>query len=556
MEGVYELSESTFEAGNAIALLIAATALYILPFKIAGFMAALAIGFEMWIIPQYLKENGIDKAQKGYILVSVLFFLAALLFGARWAMSLGYVAFHFLFCYVFELFCVDDEKVAEEEFHSRLAKILKPYEQELQDLRGQLKKQLSLAEYESKIKVFRQTIEAEYRVRMQDQAIRYERRLKRLEDSRDESAKKQIRELEYRFQQENERIQREQETKISEYVSELDKLQNALLKSKQEIEREKKRADSLERELSAWKSSQNIQPDLSIVLRAEIQRLNTRLEGMISMEEYQQAIKEIQLEAQKKQDALLNEIQLEYEQKLQIVEREKEFIQNESVQKDKLLHDKELLIQDAKNNYFKQIAEVKEEFQKKYDVLNQEFIKYRKEQDEFIRERERHAHNKMLRNAEIRSEINRIVKKACKEIDIISPWMNDGVVDQFFLDALNRAAGRGVTIKILYGIGDLSGSDEKAPGKDKSDKTRKTAGKIRRGIYYKNRLHMKRGNEHSKLILCDDAYYIITSFNPLSFRGDYTGRDQRGEIGEISCDKENLQVYRQKYFDFTGIEIK
>lgn len=195
---------------------------------------------------------------------------------------------------------------------------------------------------------------------------------------------------------------------------------------------------------------------------------------------------------------------------------------------------------------------------KKNIVLKQENNELHKQQDKFIRDREYCAHNKMLRNQEIREALEDVIHGAKKEIDIISPWMNSRVVNDDFIAALNKAVDRGVTIKIRYGIGDISGSTDISSNNRRSLESKKVAQILKDNIKKKGHLYLRRGDEHSKLIICDDDYYIITSFNPLSFRGDYkpSDKDQRGEIGELSHDKANLLAYRKQYFSFTGIQVK
>ena len=57
-------------------------------------------------------------------------------------------------------------------------------------------------------------------------------------------------------------------------------------------------------------------------------------------------------------------------------------------------------------------------------------------------------------------------------------------------------------------------------------------------------------NSHAKLFICDDKFYVISSFNILSFKGDYDGQDMRRELGEYSTNKQILERYRKQYFDF------
>lgn len=178
----------------------------------------------------------------------------------------------------------------------------------------------------------------------------------------------------------------------------------------------------------------------------------------------------------------------------------------------------------------------------------------KKEQDSFIREKEQNAQNKILVNQDIRNEFIKIINEAKTEIDIISPWMNKHVVDQILLDKLNRAAERGVSIKILYGIGTPNSSNNKED-KSRTKRSDDCARKIYSSIRNKDKIHIMKTNTHAKLILCDDDRYLITSFNTLSFDGAYIGDDQREELAELSHDKTNLQAYREHYFNFTGLNV-
>lgn len=243
------MSILSFEIGNAIAMLIAAVGLSFLPFIFGVVVAVLAIGFAMWSIPLYINNNAVERPQKGYIFVGVLFLFTAYLFGSQYALAFGYIGFNFIFRYCFVLYCVDDEGEKEKEFNKRLAKVIKSYEEELNTLRERVKGKLSSAEYDEKIQQFRLAIEAEYRVKMQAELSQHKRRLERLAESKDANSAKEIQRIERKFQQDEEKARCEQEARIAEYVQKLDKLQNELAISQQEIIRERARTKEKDLEI-------------------------------------------------------------------------------------------------------------------------------------------------------------------------------------------------------------------------------------------------------------------------------------------------------------------
>ncbi len=212
----------------------------------------------------------------------------------------------------------------------------------------------------------------------------------------------------------------------------------------------------------------------------------------------------------------------------------------------KAIRERDEIIERQRIENEEKLQKLQKEYEETIKKQNQTILAMRKEQDAFVAEMEKGKRNKMLRNEEINRQLHIAVNNAHREIDIISPWMNDYVMNYLFVNELKAAIARGVTIKIRYGIG-ASSTGEKADGR--AQRTEETAQKLRKTLS-NEKLKMTRGNEHSKLFICDDEYYVITSFNLLSFDGNYKSKDQRGEIGEMSTNKENLQTYRLKYFNF------
>jgi hypothetical protein len=117
---------------------------------------------------------------------------------------------------------------------------------------------------------------------------------------------------------------------------------------------------------------------------------------------------------------------------------------------------------------------------------------------------------------------------------------------------MEDALRRGVTIKIVYGLGRHSQS--KAAG---DDETPEAAERLKSwfgqfGSAFRimpSAMVTNRDGTHVKLLLCDERHYVFGSYNFLSFRGDYD-KGGRDECAELSRNAENLRGYRAEYFAF------
>ena len=180
-------------------------------------------------------------------------------------------------------------------------------------------------------------------------------------------------------------------------------------------------------------------------------------------------------------------------------------------------------------------------------------IKENKEQYEKEIQRISDNHNVIIQNHEIRTKFNEALLSAETELDIISPWITSRVVDDMMIDKFHRLLKKGVKIKILYGIGLEQGSTSKKELNDyRNKKSKEMADKLSNEFKRYKGFSIKRGNTHQKIVLCDDKFYINSSFNYLSFLGEYTESDEdiRTESGECSTDKVLINEYRNRYFSF------
>lgn len=149
--------------------------------------------------------------------------------------------------------------------------------------------------------------------------------------------------------------------------------------------------------------------------------------------------------------------------------------------------------------------------------------------------------SKYLKNEEIRKQFLDTFTIAEDEINIISPWMNENVVDDKLVALMANALERGVIIKIIYGIGNQDDN--------RSKRSDKMADKLKnRFSHYGDRMSIKRSNTHIKMLLCDNKYMMMGSYNFLSFRGDYQGDDLRKETVKYQVDSVTIAQERLKYF--------
>jgi len=117
---------------------------------------------------------------------------------------------------------------------------------------------------------------------------------------------------------------------------------------------------------------------------------------------------------------------------------------------------------------------------------------------------------------------------AKERILLLSPWLRSGVIDDEFLDKLAAALQRGVEVYLGWGMSGHEGSRPDADPPVLEALTKLAA--------HEGRFHLKRlGRTHAKVLICDQRFVVVTSFNWLSFKGDpkRTFRDERGTMVTI-----------------------
>ena len=127
-----------------------------------------------------------------------------------------------------------------------------------------------------------------------------------------------------------------------------------------------------------------------------------------------------------------------------------------------------------------------------------------------------------LRGSEIRKEFLKCFDEVNKEIIIISPWINDHVVDAAMLKRFQNMVDRGVAVYIGWGIAKNIEDQDKKP----SDELMKQIQAITNKEGFPGIYIYYIGNHHDNEVLIDERYHMLGSFNWLSYRGEYNIRHE------------------------------
>ena len=121
--------------------------------------------------------------------------------------------------------------------------------------------------------------------------------------------------------------------------------------------------------------------------------------------------------------------------------------------------------------------------------------------------------------------LRRALKHARDRILLISPWIRRAVVTREFVETLGEALKRGVNVYIGYGLGESDVKEKPWDKEARSELARLAEG---RGRFTFKRL----GDTHAKVLIKDQEFFVITSFNWLSFRGNQnqTFREEWGTL--------------------------
>lgn len=150
---------------------------------------------------------------------------------------------------------------------------------------------------------------------------------------------------------------------------------------------------------------------------------------------------------------------------------------------------------------------------------------------------------RFLKTYDHRPLLEEALKDSKERLLIISPWIRANASNSWLIDSLEKLLKRGVKVFIGYGFGDESEENRRDYDIEAENKIKKLAKR-----YQDNFVFKRLGDTHSKILVSDQKFAIVGSFNWLSFKGDpnRTFRDERSI----------LVSYPQKIDELFDNEIK
>jgi hypothetical protein len=157
----------------------------------------------------------------------------------------------------------------------------------------------------------------------------------------------------------------------------------------------------------------------------------------------------------------------------------------------------------------------------------------------------------VVRTEDSRKLLEQALDDAEHEVIILSPWMNTRTVDRDLCERMEKAAKHKVRIRIGYGISaDERGAEAERNGRSAREVIdmvrRLTHGVPRGSIDFLN----VRGT-HEKLLIVDESYAVVSSFNWLSYRGELD-REFRRETGVILRDPVAVAKVKKRAMEAFG----
>lgn len=194
---------------------------------------------------------------------------------------------------------------------------------------------------------------------------------------------------------------------------------------------------------------------------------------------------------------------------------------------DRLISEQNLIPSNAKSN-----AWVEKE--NKRERLNKEVIESRLESAPDLSE------GATLEVGEHKRYFIYVLKNAKKHIYIQSPWVRHNVLE-IYKEYIQSALEKGVKITIKYGM-------QKRSQKDKQEIDEEVLAYLNELKAKYQNFSLKHDYDHSKILICDDEFMIVGSFNWLSFGEENKGSEAlRGETSTINKNKDSIKKQIAKF---------
>lgn len=160
--------------------------------------------------------------------------------------------------------------------------------------------------------------------------------------------------------------------------------------------------------------------------------------------------------------------------------------------------------------------------------------------------------SRTLATYEHRPLLEKALDEANESVIIVSPWLRRSGLDEDLMSRIEAALNRHVHIYIGYGI-----TTEDNPANDRPQHDSSVVERLQKLQYdYPDQLSLTEfGNTHEKILVCDRRFFVVTSFNWLSFRGD-PRRPLRQERGMYCAIPEQVDsFYVEQMTRFQGEQI-
>lgn len=185
-----------------------------------------------------------------------------------------------------------------------------------------------------------------------------------------------------------------------------------------------------------------------------------------------------------------------------------------------------------------------ETFSEKEKVTATQQVRILEKQLEELQSRQQSA-NRILNTYDHRPLLLKALKDARNQVVIVSPWIKRSGLNQEVLSLIEKALQKKVQIVIGYGISDQQDSDPKI-----LNQLQKMSNKE----YGRYLQIINLNNTHEKVLICDNDFLVITSFNWLSFKGDpkFGFRQETGYYTEI---EEGIKKMKENLSQRMGIDL-
>lgn len=161
-------------------------------------------------------------------------------------------------------------------------------------------------------------------------------------------------------------------------------------------------------------------------------------------------------------------------------------------------------------------------------------------------EAERKGADRVLSTYDHRPLLIDALENALSLVVIISPWIKSGGLNNQILNLIEKAIQRKTRVVIGYGIGEKEDSDKWIINRLNDMKSK----------WYGKYLELVRlSNTHEKVLIKDNEFMVITSFNWLSFKGD-PRRGFRQETGYYTESKEAITQMKENLSQEQRLGIK